>query len=364
MATNSTPLSTRTLNRTLLQRQLLLERSPMSAEDAIAHLAGLQSQTPASPYPGLWTRLDRFDFAELGGLLTERRAVRMTLMRGTLHLVTAADALRLRPWIQPVLERAFRGSAYARGLAGVERAEVVAHGTALLREEPRTSAALRTAFAARFPAADPTAVAAALHFWVPLVQLPPRGVWGAGGEAVFGLLEDWLGQPLGTPDPAALVRRYLAAFGPASVADVQKWSGLTGLKDHVGGLRTYTAEDGRALHDVPDGELADPDRPVAARYVADFDNLVLGHADRTRVLPEVHRGRVMTVNGIVRGTILVDGFVAGTWRFARSKGRAEVAVTHFGPLPAADRDTLTSEGLRLLAASDPGSRHEVTFTAG
>lgn len=365
MATTAQPLSTRTLNRTLLQRQSLLERAESTAEDAIARLVGLQSQTPASPYPGLWSRLAGFDFAELGALLTERRAVRMTLMRGTLHLVTAEDALLLRPWVQPVLERAFRGSAYARGLAGAGREEIVAFGTELLREEPRTSAALRTAFAARFPAAEPTALAAALHFWCPLVQLPPRGVWGAGGEAVFGLLADWLGRPLGTPDPAALVRRYLAAFGPASVADMQKWSGLTGLKEYVGGLRTYSAaDDGRLLYDVPDGELADPERPAPARIVADFDNLVLAHADRSRVVPEAYRGRVMTVNGIVRGTVLVDGFVAGTWRFARGRGAAVVAVTHFAALPAGDRDALTAEGLRLLAASDPGVRHEVTFTAG
>jgi hypothetical protein len=146
---------------------------------------------------------------------------------------------------------------------------------------------------------------------------------------------------------------------------MQKWSGLTGLKEYVGGLRTYSAaDDGRLLYDVPDGELADPERPAPARIVADFDNLVLAHADRSRVVPEAYRGRVMTVNGIVRGTVLVDGFVAGTWRFARGRGAAVVAVTHFAALPAGDRDALTAEGLRLLAASDPGVRHEVTFTAG
>jgi hypothetical protein len=143
---------------------------------------------------------------------------------------------------------------------------------------------------------------------------------------------------------------------------MQKWSGLTGLKEHVSGLRTYTAaEDGRLLHDLPDGELADPERPAPARYVADFDNLVLGHADRSRVVPEAFRGRVMTVNGIVRGTVLVDGFVAGTWRFVRGRSRASVAVTPFAPLPAQARTALTAEGLRLLSASDPGVAHEVTF---
>ncbi|WP_333771191.1 winged helix DNA-binding domain-containing protein [Streptomyces sp. IBSBF 2435] len=360
------PLALRTLNRTLLDRQLLLERADMGAEAAVAHLLGLQSQTPTSPYPGLWTRLAGFDFADLGRLLTERRAVRVVLMRNTVHLVTAADALRLRHWLGPLLERAFRGSQWARGAAGAEPAAVIAHGRALLREQPRTPAELRTEFAARFPGADPASLVNALRSWVPLVQLPPRGVWGAGRPPVYGLLEDWLGQPLTAPDPADLVRRYLAAFGPATPADMQKWCGLTGLKAVFAGmdLRACTAEDGRVLYDLPDAVLTDPSVPVTARFVGDFDNLVLSHADRTRIVPEAFRSRVMTVNGIVRGVILVDGFAGGTWRFDRAKGAAAVAVTHFAPLSAADRAALTAEGLRLLAAADPGAAHGVTFTAG
>jgi hypothetical protein len=360
------PLGERTLNRTLLERQLLLEHAEMGVADAVAHLVGLQSQTPASPYPGLWTRLAGFEFGELGELLTGRQLVRLVLMRSTVHLVTAADALRLRHWLGPMLERSFRGSQWAAGAAPAERAAVVDHARGLLREQPRTPAELRTAFADRFPQADPASLVNALRSWVPLAQLPPRGVWGAGGQPVYGLLEDWLGEPLTAPDPEDLVRRYLAAFGPARPADMQKWSGLTGLKAVFGrmDLRTYRAADGREMYDLQDAHLADPDLPVPARFVADFDNLVLSHADRTRIVPETYRSRVMTVNGIVRGTILVDGFVAGTWRFDRARGAAAVAVTHFAPLSAADRDALTGEGLRLLAAADPGAAHEVTFTAG
>ncbi|WP_073500270.1 winged helix DNA-binding domain-containing protein [Actinacidiphila paucisporea] len=359
-------LDLRTLNRTLLDRQLLLERTGSGAEGVVGHLLGLQSQTPTSPYPGLWTRVDGFDFGDLGELLVKRRAVRLVLMRSTVHLVTAADALLLRHWLEPMLERSFRGSQWARGAAGADRAEVIAFGRALLREQPRTPAELRTELGERFPAADPAALVNALRSWVPLAQLPPRGVWGAGGGTTYGLLEDWLGRPLTPPDPADLVRRYLAAFGPASPADMQKWSGMTGLKPVFGrmDLRSYQAEDGRVLHDLPDARLADPSVPVPARFVADFDNLLLSHADRTRIVPEAYRRRVMTANGIVRGTILVDGFVAGTWRVDRAKGAAAVAVTHFAPLSAADRDALTGEGLRLLAAADPGAAHEVTFTAG
>lgn len=360
------PLSDRTLNRTLLERQLLLERAEKGVADAVAHLVGLQSQTPTSPYPGLWTRLAGFEFGELGAELTGRRLVRLVLMRSTVHLVTAADALRLRHWLGPMLERSFRSSQWAAGAAPADRDAVVDHACGLLREAPRTPAQLRAAFAARFPDADPASLVQALRSWVPLAQLPPRGVWGAGGQPVYGLLEGWLGRPLTAPDPEDLVRRYLAAFGPASPADMQKWSGGTGLTAVFGrmDLLTYRAADGRVLYDLPGAGLADPDHPVPARFVADFDNLVLSHADRTRIVPEAYRSRVMTVNGIVRGTILVDGFVAGTWRFDRARGAAAVAVTHFVPLSAADRAALAEEGLRLLTAADPGVTHDVTFTAG
>lgn len=396
MPTTQQALSDRTLNRTLLERQLLLHRTGRSAYDVTEWLLGLQSQTPSSPYPGLWSRIGGFGFGEVGRLLVERKVVRLALMRSTVHLVTAQDAPRLRQWLAPYLDRTFRSSTAARGAAPADRAEVVAYGSALLREHPRSPAELRAAFAERFPAADPAALVNALRSWAPLVQVPPRGVWGEPGGTVYALLDDWLGKepdsaPDPGPDPAELVRRYLAAFGPASVADMQKWCGLTGLKPHftAQNLRTYTARDGRLLYDLPEAQLTDPDTPVSARYVADFDNLLLSHADRTRIVPEAYRSRVMTVNGLVHGTILVDGFVAGTWRFAKAqaqaqtharakekskaqatatakakaqpKGAATVAVTPFAPLAAADRDALTAEGLRLLAAAHPQAAHDVTF---
>jgi hypothetical protein len=362
----TTPLGLRTLNRTLLARQLLLERTGTGVEEAVAHLSGLQSQTPTSPYSGLWTRLAGFDFAALGTLLTERRVVRLVLMRNTVHLVTAADALRLRPWLQPMLDRTFRSSPWAAGTAGAGPAEVVGYGRELLGEQPCTPAQLRAALGERFPAADPASLVQALRSWLPLVQVPPRGVWGQGGGPVYGLLEDWLGEPLSDADPADLVRQYLAAFGPATPADMQKWSGCTGLKRVFTAmdLRTYTAEDGRVLYDLPDAGLADPAQEVSARLVADFDNLLLSHADRTRILAPGHKTRVITVNGLVRGTVLVDGFVGGTWQFARTDGAAAIDVTPFAPLRAADRSALEGEALGLLAAGDPGAAHEVRFAEG
>jgi hypothetical protein len=358
------PITRRTLNRTLLTRQLLLKQADMDPERAVGHLLGLQSQTPSSPYPGLWTRLAGFDFAALGRLLTERRVVRMVLMRGTVHLVTAADALRLRPWLQPALDRGLRSSRWAAGTEGVEPAALLAHGREALAERPLGPAELQPLLAARFPAADPESLLHALRLWAPLVQVPPRGLWGASGGPRYAFADDWLGAPLAAaPDPADTVRRYLAAYGPATPADMQKWSGLTGLKRAFGALdlRVYTTDDGRTLYDLPDASLADPATDVPARYVADFDNLLLSHADRARILGDVPKERVITVNGLVRGTVLLDGFVGGTWRFERPRGAAAVVVTPFGTVRRADRETLTAEGMRMLRAAHPDSAHEVRF---
>ncbi|MEW1866524.1 MULTISPECIES: winged helix DNA-binding domain-containing protein [unclassified Streptomyces] len=352
------PVTRRTLNRTLLSRQLLLQRADMSPADAVTHLLGLQSQNATSVYPGLWTRLAGFDFAAFGRLLAERRVVRLALMRNTVHLVTAADALRLRPWLQPALDRGLRSSAWAAGIAGVGRDALLAAGREALAEQPLGPSELRTLLGARFPAADPASLVNVLRTWAPLVQVPPRGVWGVPCGVRYAFADDWLGAPLAAdPDPAGLVRRYLAAFGPAGPADMQKWSGATGLKRLFADLdlRTYAAEDGQVLYDLPDAELTDPDTPVAARFVADFDNLLLSHADRTRILGDVPKSRVISVNGIVSGTILLDGFVGGTWRFERAKGAAAVVVTPFAPLRAPDRDTLEAEGLRLLATAYEGA---------
>lgn len=359
-----TTLDRRTLNRTLLARQLLLEPARTGALDVIEHLVGMQSQAPAAPYLGLWTRLEDFAFAELAQLMTDRRVVRIVLMRTTVHLVSAADALRLRPLVQPGIDRAFSSSGWARGCAGVGRDELVAAGREWLIGEPRDPAQLRDLCAARWPDADPASLVNALRGFAPLVQVPPRGLWGMAGRPVYAALEDWLDRPLAEPDHADMVRRYLAAFGPATVADAQKWSGMTRLREVFAGmaLRTYRDENGRTLYDLPDAPLADPATPVPARFVADFDNLLLSHADRGRILAEEHRRPVMGANVIVRGTFLVDGFVGGTWRIDRARGSATLSLAPFARLSGDDRDALVARAARLLRASDPDAAHDIRCT--
>ena len=376
-------LSTRAVNRALLARQLLLERQALPAAGperpaqvvrTIEHLVGLQAQAPFPPYYGLQSRLDGFLPEDLATLLTDRSVVRIALMRGTIHLVSARDCLPLRQLVQPVIERGMRG-AFGKQLAGVDAGELAAAGRSLVETEPMSFARLGQALAARWPDHPPAALAQGVRAYVPLVQVPPRAVWGRAGQALHTSAEHWLGlrRPSGGPaDPvpaaypaglARLVTRYLGAFGPATVRDVQAWSGLTGLKEVLEQLRsslvTFRDEQGAELFDLPTAPRPGEDTSAPARLVAEFDNLVLSHAERSRVIsPEATR-RLYTVNGVIPGPVLIDGFVAGMWRLTRSRAEAVLTIEMFGRVQ--DRDALAAEAGRVLAFGAPGAVHEVRF---
>ncbi|WP_026414822.1 winged helix DNA-binding domain-containing protein [Actinomadura oligospora] len=350
-------LGRRELNRALLARQLLLRRHRMGVLDTLEHLVGMQAQAPNPPHLGLWTRLEEFDFDEPGRLLHERQAVRMVLMRGTLHLVSARDALRIRPLTQTVMDAFLRNQSTLRGLDGVDFDAVRETVRELLSAEPLSDKQVREALAERFPGHDASELNWAARCMLPLVQVPPRGVWGASGLARHAVLDAWLGEPPAEPDAEALVLRYLAAFGPASVADAQHWSGLTGLSEVFGRLRprllTFKDETGRLLYDVPDAPRPDADTPAPVRFVPEFDNLTLSHSDRTRIVTDEDRRRLFTVNGIIRAAVLVDGFVRGMWKAEVKRGAATLRIEEFAPIPDATREELTAEGLRLLEAAHP-----------
>ena len=366
-STESRMLTTRQLNRALLARQLLLERSTMSATQAIEHLVGLQAQAPNPPYFALYARLAKFAPNDLGELLTNRKVVRIALMRSTIHLVTARDCLALRPLLQSVQERNLNSGVARRGhLAGIEMEQVLADASSLLAEKPRTTSELGALLAARRPGRDPESLGYACRNLLPLVQLPPRGVWGKGGGPIVTTAELWLGKPLDTRGTIeALVFRYLAAFGPASVSDFQMWSGLTAMKSQFeslrGKLEVLHDENRKELFDISGAPRPDADVPAPVRFLGEYDNLILSHADRSRVVPVVHRPHLVSRNGQVPGTILIDGFVNGMWRIVRTGKSASLEIRAFIKLSKSQRDEIEREGRKLLTfAAEKFTTHNVT----
>ncbi|GAA0810235.1 winged helix DNA-binding domain-containing protein [Spirilliplanes yamanashiensis] len=356
-------LTDRAIGRATLARQLLLERSGLGVPAAVEHLAGLQAQTVHSWYVGLWSRLRDLDADATGALLTGRTLVRVVAMRGTIHLLTARDARWLRPLTQVVHDRMVRG-AFGRKVAGLDRTAVEAATRELLAGGPLPLAELRRGLAARFPGADPGPLAETARAWVPVVQAPPRGVWGRSGGVLHATLDDWAGPPVAAPVDD-LVRRYLAAFGPASVRDIQQWCGLTRLAEVVDRLRpglvTFRDPRGVELVDLPGAPRPGPDVPAPVRFLYDFDNLLLSHADRRRVVGDADyaaQGFDGTTNE-QPSSVLVDGAVAATWRILRDGPAATLRVRPFRRLTAAERAAVQDEGAALLAFATPDARPDV-----
>jgi hypothetical protein len=366
-AGTSTPvLSRRALNRTLLTRQLLLERVERPAADVIEYLVGMQAQEPPDPYVGLWTRLVDFDPLELSGLIEDRRAVRMGHLRGTLHLVTARDALGHYPILADVMARSWRSSPFVKRLVGVDIDRVLARAREVVEERPRTPSELGAALAPEWPDHDAPSLAYAARFLLPLVQVPPRGLWRQTGRATNTTAEAWLGRPMDRePSVDDLVIRYLAVFGPATVGDIRVWSWLTGLREVVDRLRprlrTYRDEAGRELFDVADGPIADADTPAPIRFLPQYDNVFLSHEDRSRILSD----GVSVPDLAWRGGVLVDGFVSAAWRIDRDRGNATMTVTLAQPISAEQRVDVEAEGQRLFAfvAGDADAR-EIRIIVG
>lgn len=360
-------LSKRALNRALLARQLLLRRSDCAVLNAVTHLVALQAQTPNAPYIALWSRLTNFDPNQLTELINLRRIVRIALMRGTIHSVTHSDCLELRPHFNSVLARALRG-AFGKHLQGLNLKPVEIAARKLLQKQPLSFDDLGTLLQKRWPDRDRAALANVVRAVVPLVQVPPRGTWGNGGPATHVPAEAWLGRPLDTaPALDRMIHRYLAAFGPATVRDVQSWSGITGLRPTLESMRanliTFIDEDGNELFDNPYAPRPNPDTPAPPRFLPVFDNILLAHADRRRILSEAHRKMLFGTAALLEGSILIDGFVGAKWKIVQQRRRAVLAIEPFAPLRKRDCAAVSEEGERLLAFAVPAAESpDILFT--
>ncbi|HEX2315364.1 MAG TPA: winged helix DNA-binding domain-containing protein [Thermomonospora sp.] len=327
-----------------------MDRTSSAPLDVVRHLVAVQGQEPNWPYVGLWTRIDGFRHEDLGALIHDRSVVRSTVIRRTVHLVCADDFAWLRPAVEPIVSAALRSAYYAPEIEGLDLDELARAGREVLRGRTLTRRELATALGERFPGRLARRLADAVEVMEPLVHGPSAGVWGTWrnrSSIEVTLAEEWTGIPMATERRLeTMVLRYLAAFGPASVADVQAWAGVTRLREVVDALRprlrVYRSEDGRELFDLPEATLADPDLPAPVRFLPAFDNVLLGHKDRTRVISEEDRKRIAPAASGGVPTFLVDGFAAGTWTLKDGV----VLISPFRPLP--DPAPVLEEAERML----------------
>ncbi len=334
-------LTLRELNRTTLLRQLLLHRERLPVARAIERVAALQAQWAPAPYVALWSRVERFERSSLERALARGQVIKALLMRATMHLVSARDYASFDATV-----REARTIARVRGTKPPP-ARVVKRALELTRERPHTRPELMRALGFDPRAQDPHELRT--YGWVValarLEQTHEAAFWAFRGSPLLRPAEHEL-PPLENATPH-LIRRYLAAFGPATRADVSQWSGVP-IRELTPGfeslrLRTFRDEQGRELLDLPRAPLANADVPAPPRLLPRWEELLLAHKDRARVLPDEYRSQVIAVNGDVRQAFLVDGFVAGYWR----QDGDRVVLEPFAPLPRGTRRELEDEAARL-----------------
>ena len=334
-------LSTRALNRALLDRQLLLERARVSIPEAVEQVGGLQTQYAPSGYVGLWTRLDGFRREDLTAALEDRSVVQGTLLRTTIHVVSRREF-----WLYAMGVRRARRTWALRVAKATDEAAWVARASRLreaLRDGPcrvKDLGEMGAGFVGN------------LGLWVDLVRVPPSGTWERRRADVLGLAEEWVGPCDVTEEegPAHLVRAYLRAFGPSPWRDIASWAGIPLAEAKRAGstleLARYRDESGRELVDLPGAPLPDPATPAPARLLPHWDAALLVHARRTGLLPEAHRPHVFSArNPFSVGTCLVDGRVVGTWNVR--EGRVALALVE--EIGRRERDAVEDERAALEA---------------
>jgi hypothetical protein len=346
-------LSNRQLNRATLARQMLLERSDLGIADAVRFLGGLQAQQSNDPYIALWSRLNGFTHPALTSLIVDRTLVRATSMRGTLHLHTADDLLNFRALVQPFLLAQWKSN-FLRRFGDNDKAKIHRAGVRLLDKGPMTSGALGKALQEKFPSGEPLAKSVLLQMSETLIQIPPTRLWGNGSAPLLTRVENWLPPPykrqLSRKD---LVRRYLAAFGPASINDMQIWCRLTKLAAEFEALRNelvafVSEDDGRTLYDLPDAPRPDPDTPAPVRFLPLYDNVYLGFDNRRRMLQTADMKRI-NLFADFKPAVLVDGVIAAGWVVSMGKkGAARLDIEPYRKLTKTQIRELEKEGQAFL----------------
>jgi len=341
-------LSTRELNRALLARQLLLERSDLKLPHALEAVGGLQTQYAPSGYVGLWSRLRNFQRSSLTDALVTREAVQGTLMRSTIHTVSAAD--------YPVLIAGVRSGrrewwlrVVRHQVDGLDMDTAVAILRERLKQGPARTAELRALLASH---GMPPIAWSGAGLWLEMVRVPPSGTWERRLADLYGLAEDWVRMRRVTEADGTehLVRRYLGGFGPAPLADIAGWAGIQPAKIQPAlermRLRRFRDSAGRALFDLPRAPLPGADARAPVRFLGTFEALTMIHARRTQVMPEKYRRIVFnTKTPHSMPVFLIDGAVAGTWRFEG----ARVHIKPFEPLPRLVRREVDDEAKALAA---------------
>jgi hypothetical protein len=349
----SKPLSLRALNRATLARQLLLRREKLKVVAAVERLAGMQAQIPRPPFIGLWSRVEGFRRGDLVRAIERREIVRGTLMRGTIHLVSRKDFIEWRPAIQPVLTRVMT-SVLGKVLDRFDLERILAVARTRFDRDACTFAELRTHLSEEFPGLNSRAMGLIVRMLLPLVQTPQAGQpWAYHAAADFAVARSWLGEDVPTTgEPERLA---------ATAQDFQIWSGLPGGRAVVDALRPKLRlvrdDKGRDLLDLPKAPLVDGDEDVPVRFLPEYDNLLLAHADRSRMVHDDHRKQLFTRNLLIPPSFLVDGFVAGLWtvesKLAARKRHVRLILKPFAKLNRRTRAELEEEGERLMRFIEP-----------
>jgi hypothetical protein len=346
-------LSARALNRTTLHRQSLLERSPGSAVDGVRRAVALQAQHPASPYLALWNRLRAFDPAELHAAFVDRWVVKATLMRITLHAVHVDDYAVFRAAMMPTLRAAGLNDRFTAGGLTVDDADAMVPDLLRFLREPRTDAEIGAWLRGRLGDGDHGGVWRGMRAIAPLIHATASVPWSFRDRPSYVAAGPIASEGAGSPDRSleVLVRRYLAGFGPATVADVARFATVqrvrvkTALASLGDALERLDGPEGSVLYDVPGEPRPDADVEAPPRLLPMWDSVLLAYDDRSRIVPEDYRTVVARNNGDVLPTLLVDGTVAGVWRM----GERGVEVTAFRRLRSETWEAIAAEAAALIA---------------